>query len=257
VGHREDVVLASKVANYAGGNQVRDVGLHRWHVISGVERSLRRLNTDRLDILYMHRPDYATPIEETLAAFDTLVQQGKVIYVGMSNYASWQLCEARLKSEMHGWAPPVVTQVPYNLLTRGIERECLPFCRQYRMGVAVYNPLAGGYLTGKYRPEERPGVGARLGESEAYYQRYWKDANFRALSHLEDIASQAGLTMVELALRWLLAQDVVDSILLGARTPEHLSTNLRALEGSLDAATLAACDEAWDIVRGVDFQYNR
>jgi len=125
------------------------------------------------------------------------------------------------------------------------------------MGVAVYNPLAGGYLTGKYRPEERPGAGARLGESEAYYQRYWKDANFRALSHLEDIASQAGLTMVELALRWLLAQDVVDSILLGARTPEHLSTNLRALEGSLDAATLAACDEAWDIVRGVDFQYNR
>jgi aryl-alcohol dehydrogenase-like predicted oxidoreductase len=256
-GRRDDVVLASKVVNYAGGNRHRDVGLHRWHVINGVERSLRRLATDRLDILYMHRPDYATPIEESLAAFDTLVQQGKVVYVGMSNYASWQLCEARLKSEMHRWASPVVTQVAYNMLTRGIEQECLPFCRQFRMGVTVYNPLAGGYLTGKYRPDAHPTEGARLGESEAYFQRYWKDANFSALARLEAIASQAGLTMVELALRWLLAQDAIDSILLGARTPEHLSTNLAALEGSLDAGTLAACDEAWDMVRGVDFSYNR
>ncbi|MHB1319208.1 MAG: aldo/keto reductase [Anaerolineae bacterium] len=256
-GRRDDVVLASKVVNYAGGNRHRDVGLHRWHVIDGVERSLRRLNTDRLDILYMHRPDYATPIEESLAAFDTLVQQGKVIYVGMSNYASWQLCEARLKAEMYRWAPPVVTQVPYNLLTRRIEQECLPFCRQFRMGVTVYNPLGGGYLTGKYRPEARPAAGARLGESEAYFERYWKDANFRALARLEEIAKQAGVTMVELALRWLLAQDAIDSILLGARTPEHLATNLAALDGTLDAATVTACDEAWEIVKGVDFQYNR
>ena len=257
VGRRDDVVLASKVVNYAGGNPQRDVGLHRWHVIDGVERSLRRLNTDRLDILYMHRPDYATPIEESLAAFDTLVQQGKVVYVGMSNYASWQLCEARLKSEAHRWAPPVVTQVAYNLLTRGIEQECLPFCRQFKMGVTVYNPLAGGYLTGKYRAGARPTEGARLGESTAYFERYWNEANFAALSRLEAIADQAGLTMVELALRWLLAQDSVDSILLGARTPEHLSTNLAALDGRLDAATVAACDEAWEMVKGVDFQYNR
>lgn len=257
VGKRDDVVLASKVFNYAGGNLRRDVGLHRWHVIDGVERSLRRLNTDRLDILYMHRPDYATPIEETLAAFDTLVEQGKVIYVGMSNYASWQLCEARLKAEMHRWAPPVVTQVPYNLLTRRIEQELLPFCREFKMGVTVYNPLAGGYLTGKYRPDARPAEGARLGESQAYFERYWKDANFRALARLEEIAAEAGLTMVELALRWLLAQESVDSILLGARTPEHLRSNLAALDGKLDASTLKACDEAWQIVKGVDFQYNR
>lgn len=257
VGKRDDVVLASKVVNYAGGNRHRDVGLHRWHVVDGVERSLRRLNTDRLDILYMHRPDYATPIEETLAAFDTLVQQGKVIYVGMSNYASWQLAEARLKAEMHRWAPPVVTQVPYNLLTRRIEQELLPFCREFKMGVTVYNPLGGGYLTGKYRPDTRPAEGARLGESEAYFERYWKDANFSALARLEEIAAQAGVTMVELALRWLLAQDAIDSILLGARTPEHLATNLAALDGKLDAATVAACEEAWEIVKGVDFQYNR
>jgi len=256
-GRRDDVVLASKVVNYAGGNPHRDVGLHRWHIINGVERSLRRLNTDRLDILYMHRPDYATPIEESLAAFDTLVQQGKVIYVGMSNYASWQLAEARLKAEMHRWAPPVVTQVPYNLLTRRIEQECLPFCREFKMGVTVYNPLAGGYLTGKYRREVEPGSGMRLGESGAYHDRYWTDANFRALERLEEIAAQAGLTLIELSLRWLLAQDAIDSMILGARTPEHLSNNLAALDGKLDAATLKACDEAWEIVKGVDFQYNR
>ncbi|MGI6368976.1 MAG: aldo/keto reductase [Anaerolineae bacterium] len=256
-GHRDDVVLASKVVNYAGGNPQRDTGLHRWHVINGVERSLRRLNTDRLDILYMHRPDYQTPIEETLAAFDTLVQQGKVVYVGMSNYASWQLCETLFKARINRWAPPVVTQVPYNLLTRRIEQELLPFVREHRLGVTVYNPLAGGYLTGKYHAEARPTAGARLGESEAYFDRYWKDANFRAVARLQEIANQAGLTLIELSLRWLLAQDAVDSIILGARTPGHLSNNLAALDGALDADTLKACDEAWDMVRGVDFQYNR
>ncbi len=256
-GRRDDVVLASKVANYVGGNRKRDVGLHRWHVLRGVEDSLRRLNTDRLDILYMHRPDYATPIEETLSAIDTLVQQGKVMYVGMSNYASWQLCEARLIADVSNWAPPVVTQVPYNILTRGIEQEALPFCRAYQMGVTVYNPLAGGMLTGKYKPDADPEEGTRFGENTTYRERYAKEANFRAIERLAQIAAEANKTMVELALQWVLSQDVVDSVILGARTPEQLSTNLAAIGECLDDDTLEACDEAWDMVRGAVFAYNR
>ncbi|MBM3190408.1 MAG: aldo/keto reductase, partial [Chloroflexi bacterium] len=145
-GKRDDIVLASKVASLAGKNPLRDQGLHRWHILRGVEQSLKRLQTDRLDILYMHKPDPQTPIEESLAAFDALVQQGKVMYVGMSNFASWQLCEALLKARMHGWASPVVTQVPYNLITRSIDDECVPFCRQFGMAITAYNPLAAGLL---------------------------------------------------------------------------------------------------------------
>lgn len=195
-GKRDDVILASKVANFAGKNRLRDAGLHRWHVLKGVEESLRRLGTDRLDILYMHRPDHATPIEETLAAFDTLVQQGKVIYVGMSNFASWQLCEALLKSRMHGWAPPVVTQVPYNLITRSIDEECVPFCKHFGMGITVYNPLAAGLLTGKYRRDTPPPQATRLAENQTYYNRYWSEANFEAMERLEAMAKQAGKTFI-------------------------------------------------------------
>ena len=144
-GKRDKLVLASKVCNPMGEDKMRDSGLHRWHVIKGVEASLKRLQTDCLDICYLHKPDYATPIQETLAAFDTLVQQGKVMYVGMSNYAAWQVCEALWKSKENRWAPPVVTQVPYNLITRSIDEECVSFINHMKLGLVVYNPLAGGF----------------------------------------------------------------------------------------------------------------
>lgn len=256
-GRRDEVVLASKVANPVGKNRLRDAGLHRWHVLKGVEESLRRLGTDRLDILYMHRPDHVTPIEETLAAFDILVQQGKVIYVGMSNFASWQLCEALLKSRMHGWTPPVVTQVPYNLITRSIDEECVPFCRHFGMGITVYNPLAAGLLTGKYRRDAPPPQATRLAENQMYHNRYWSEANFDAVERLEAIAKQAGKTFIELAFQWLVAQPHVDSIIIGARTPEHLQSNLQAMEGTLEQDTLQACDEVWQSLRGSHFRYYR
>jgi len=126
-GKRDGIILASKVCNEVGPIMNRDGGLHRWHVIKGVEASLKRLQVECLDICYLHKPDRKTPIEETLAAFDTLVQQGKVNYVAMSNFAGWQMMEARLKADTHRWPKPVVMQIPYNLITRSIDEEWSSF----------------------------------------------------------------------------------------------------------------------------------
>ncbi|MBT3267417.1 aldo/keto reductase [Candidatus Poribacteria bacterium] len=254
---RGSIVLASKVANDVGPDAHLDGGLHRRHVVQGVEASLRRLNTDFLDIYYLHKPDYNTPIEETLAAFDQLVQQGKVHYVGMSNFASWQVCEARWKCDVNRWAPPVVTQVPYSLITRGIEEEYVAFVKKMGIGVTVYNPLGAGMLTGKHRRDDGPAEGSRLATNDDYHGRFWHDANFTAVEGIEKIARDAGLTMVELALRWLASQDHVDSVILGASKPEHLEANLAAIDGRLDDATLEACDGVWQTLRGPHFRYSR
>jgi len=256
-GVRDGIVLASKVANPSGQYKLRDSGLHRWHIIKGVEDILGRLQTDRLDILYMHRPDRATPMEETLSAMDRLVQQGKVMYVGMSNFASWQVMDAIWQARTHGWALPVVTQYPYNLITRSLDEEATEFLKTERIGLTVYNPLAGGLLTGKHRREAGPTDGTRFAESPEYYRRFWHRANFDAVDRLKEIAAQAGKTLIELAFQWLSSQDHVDSIILGATKPEHLEQNLAAFEGRLDSATLQACDEVWAELRGPHFSYNR
>ncbi len=256
-GRRHQVVLASKVGNKAGDDPHRDQGLHRWHIIRGIEASLRRLQTDCLDLYYMHRPDPGTPIEETLAAFDHLVRQGKILYAGMSNYASWQVCEALWKAAADRWPRPVVMQLPYNLITRSIDAECVAFAQHMRLGLTVYNPLAGGLLTGKHERREGPSADTRLGRSSMYHGRFWSDVNLDAVEALSGIARQAGKTMVELALQWLLSQPHVDSVILGASRVEQLEQNLNASAGRLDDATLQACDQVWQQVRGPHFQYNR
>jgi len=256
-GKRNRIILASKVAGLAGDDPRRDSGLHRWHVIRGVEASLKRLQTDCLDICYLHHPDLNTPIEETMAAFDTLVQQGKVMYVGMSNHAAWQMCEARWKCDVRGWSPPVVMQVPYNLITRGIEEECVAFSKAMNIGMAVYNPVAAGMLIGKHDREREPAAGTRFDYSDNYRDRFWHDVNFAAVDELARIAADAGLSLVELALQWLVTQDHVDSVILGASRIEHLEQNIEAAEGRLSEDTLAACDDVWAKLRGPHFRYNR
>jgi aryl-alcohol dehydrogenase (NADP+) len=256
-GHRDNVVLASKVFNLVGENEHKDFGLSRWHIIHGVEASLKRLDVDCLDILYLHQPDYDTPLEESLAAADKLVRDGKVMYVGMSNYASWQICEGLWVADRDRVAPPVVTQVVYNMLTRGIEHEFLPFCQKMDIGVTVYNPLAGGLLTGKHQREEGPVEGTRFQLSSGYYNRYWQEANFDAMEQLLEIAEKAGKKPVALAFQWLAAQEAVDSIIVGASKMEHLEENLSVWEGELSEDTLDACDRVWQALRGPYFQYNR
>ena len=256
-GKRHRVVLASKICNFVGEDRRRDSGLHKWHVIRGVEACLKRLRTDCLDICYLHRPDYNTPIEETLAAFDLLVQQGKVLYVGFSNHAAWQVCEALWKCQVNRWSPPVVMQGPYNLITRSIEAECVAFCNKMNVGITVYNPLAGGLLTGKHDMEKGPEAGTRFDYNKEYYDRFWRESNFSAVGELKQIAAAAGKSMTELALQWLMSQAHVDSVVIGASKIEHLSENLKAADGKLDSDTLKACDRVWNQIRGDHFQYNR
>ncbi len=256
LGRRDRVVLASKVCNPMGPD-ARDGGLHRWHVIRGVEASLKRLQTDCLDICYLHRPDRNTPMEETLAAMDTLVQQGKVIYVGMSNYAAWQVCRAQWLCQLHHWASPVVVQLPYNLITRAVDEECAEFTQSMQVGVAAYNPLAGGLLTGKHAREGSPAKGTRFAMNKDYYGRFWHESNFNALEELGRIAADAGRSLTQLALQFLLSRNVVDTVIVGASRLEHLEQNIAAAEGRLDEATLAACDAVWQQLRGDHFRYNR
>jgi len=256
-GRREGVVLASKVRNPVGEHAHKDVGLSRWHIIHGVEASLKRLGTDCLDICYLHQPDYNTPLEESLAAFDHLVRQGKVIYVGMSNYAAWQVCRALWLCDRARLYAPVVTQVVYNLLTRGIEQEFLPFCRSLDLGVTVYNPLAGGLLTGKHDRARAPAQGTRFQLKEEYYNRYWLDSHFDAVAEVMQIAKHAGKEPVALALQWLAAQEAVDAIIIGVSRMEQLEQNLSVWDGELRDDTLEACDLVWKKIRGDSFQYNR
>ena len=256
-GKRDGVVLASKVGNQVGAYKLKDNGLTRWHIIKGVEACLKRLDTDCLDICYLHKPDYNTPLEESLAAFDQLVREGKVIYVGMSNYAAWQICQALWICDRNRFSPPVVTQNVYNLITRGIEQELVPFLREFNLGLTVYNPLAAGLLTGKHKFDSPPAEDTRFSLNKEYYGRYWMKSNFQALAELMEIAKQAGKKPVELAFQWLAAQDVVDSIIVGSTKMEHLEQNLTAWEGKLDNDTLKACDRAWGMIKSDSFQYNR
>jgi 1-deoxyxylulose-5-phosphate synthase len=254
---RADVVLASKV-RYAWGDALDEVGLSRAAMIKALDASLRRLGTDYLDLYYLHQPDYDIPIEETLATMDEFVRAGKVRYPAVSNFAAWQVCEIRSISEKKGYKPPYVSQPMYNLLARGIEEEYLPFCRRFGIAVVTYNPLAGGFLTGKHTRESIPEAGSRFDHNALYLNRYWRDDYFAAVDELAAIAGAAGKTLVELSLQWLLAQPQVDSVILGASRLEQLQENLKACDGGpLDAATVERCEAVWKRLRGVTPKYNR
>ena len=204
-GKRDGVVLATKVRGNMGPDTYRDVGLHRWHIKRAVEASLKRLRTDCVDILFFHAPDYNTPVEESLEAADLLVREGKVLYLGMSNHAAWQMARAQAIAERERLTKPVVSQVVYNLIARSVERELLPFCQDQKVGVTVYNPLAAGLLTGKHRADAGPPAGTRFDVNKEYYARYWRESNFAAVEELVKIAAEAGISPVALSFRWLAA----------------------------------------------------
>jgi 1-deoxyxylulose-5-phosphate synthase len=254
---RSQVVLASKV-RYRMGEAPDESGLSRAAIRKALEASLKRLGTDYLDLYYLHWPDYDTPIEETLEAIDEAVRSGKVRYPAISNYAAWQVAEIFCISGQRGYRPPHVSQPMYNLLARGIEDEYTSFARRFGVSLVVYNPLAGGLLTGKHSRERGPIAGTRFDSNLLYLGRYWHHDYFAAVDELRAIATDAGKTLVELAVQWLLAQQQVDSVILGASRPDQLAENLKACEsGSLNAATVARCDEVWKRLRGVTPKYNR
>jgi aryl-alcohol dehydrogenase-like predicted oxidoreductase len=256
-GRRDQVILATKVRGKMGEGP-DEQGLSRAAILKAMDASLRRLRTDYVDLYYLHQPDYDTPIEETLATLEELVRAGKVRFPAVSNYAAWQVCEIHWLAEKNGFHPPYISQPMYNLLARGIEEEYLPFCQRFGVAVVPYNPLAGGLLTGKHAPERGPLAGSRFDGNTMYLDRYWHDDYFAAVEDLQVIAREAGKTLVELSLQWLLSQPVVDSIILGASRLEQLEENLRACGGGpLDPETLARCDAVWKRLRGITPKYNR
>ena len=254
---RSQVIVASKVRNRMG-EAADDAGLSRAAMRKALEASLQRLGTDYLDLYYLHLPDYDTPIEETLEAMDEAVRSGKVRYPAISNYAAWQVSEILWISEKKGYRPPLISQPMYNVVARAIEDEYLPFCKRFGISVIPYNPLAGGLLTGKQSRDKGPIEGTRFDKNVLYLGRYWHDDYFAAVDELRAVAREAGKSLVELALQWLLSREQVDSVILGASRPEQLAENLRAFEGGrLDDAILARCDEVWKRLRGITPKYNR
>jgi aryl-alcohol dehydrogenase-like predicted oxidoreductase len=255
-GRRDRVILASKVGIKMGDGP-DESGLSRAAIARGVEESLRRLRTDRLDLCYLHQPDPATPLDESLEAMDRLVRAGKVLYVGASNYAAWQVCRLLGLAEASGWPAVRVVQSMYNLLARGIEPELLPMCRAFGLSTVAYNPLAGGLLTGKH-PDEAPIAGTRFERMPVYRDRYWHPANLAAVRELAKAARAESRSLVSLAFCWMLNHTSVDCIVVGASNPQQLRENLEAVEGGpLDPETVAACDAVWKQLRGPVPQYNR
>jgi aryl-alcohol dehydrogenase-like predicted oxidoreductase len=254
---RKHIILASKVFNKMG-DAPDDQGLSRAAMLKAIDASLKRLGTDYLDLYYLHQPDWNTPIEETLAAMDELVRAGKVRYPAVSNYAAWQITEIHWICAKNGFKPPYISQPMYNLIARGIEEEYLPCCQRLGVAVVPYNPLAGGLLTGKHAKASGPLAGTRFDKNPLYLNRYWHDDYFAAVEDLRLIAQEAGKTLVELALQWVLAQPQVDSVILGASRMEQLEENLKACEsGALDAETLSRCAAVWKRLRGITPKYNR
>ncbi len=243
-GRREQFVIATKVYFKTGAGP-NDYGASRYHIMNGVEASLRRLQTDHIDLYQMHRWDDTTPIAETLRSLDDLIRSGKVRYIGASQYAAWQLAEANLLAELRGWSSFVTIQSHYHMLERDVEKEVLPYCRTHGVGFIPFFPLAGGFLTGKYKRGEAAPAGSR-GESSGYVQQYMTEANCTRIEKLAEWAGERGRTLGELAHAWLLAQPQVCSVISGLTRLDHLLQNLKAADWDLSAEELKQVNELLD-----------
>ena len=237
-GKRQQALIATKVASRAadGPNQS---GASRQHILTEVENSLQALGTDYIDLYQIHFPDSNTPIEETLHTLDSLVQSGKVRYIGCSNFMAWQVCEAHWTSKSQGLTPFVSAQPKYSMLHRDAEAELVPFCQAYGVGILPYFPLANGFLTGKYRRGEPAPDGTRLAQND---RGMFTDAHFDLLEALESFASGRGHTVLELAFAWLLANSAVSSVIAGATKPEQVVANAKSAGWRLSSEELAEVD---------------
>ena len=238
--NRSRVILATK-ARGAMGTGPNDEGLSRKHILDAAEASLRRLQTDYIDLYQTHWYDADTPIDETLAALDTLVQQGKVRYVGCSNYPAWRLVQSLWASDSHGLVRYDSIQPHYSLAHREeFEQEMAAVVTEYNIGVIPYSPLAGGFLTGKYTRSNVP-VSAR---AESVQQRYFNEAGWRTLDAVREVAEQAGSTPTAVSLAWLLAQPFMTAPIIGANSVEQLGESLAAVELSLSSEQIGALSQA-------------
>lgn len=238
---RKDIVLASKFGMEMDDAGAKVGGSRRW-MMRALEESLNRLKTDWLDLYQYHRPDPLTPIDETLRAFEDMIRQGKVRYIGCSNMPSWQVATAQWTAKDIGATPFVSAQDEYSLVVRDAEKELIPTLQHYGLGLLPYFPLASGLLTGKYKRNAPMPEGARLTNTQRLANRYLTDGNWEKAEKLGDYAAAQGRTMVELAFSWLASQPVVSSVIAGATKPEQIAANVKAADWVLTADDVAAID---------------
>lgn len=236
-GRRSDAVVASKVFNPMGGRP-NDSGMSRLHIVQAVEDSLRRLQTDYLDLYYIHHVDHQTPLDEMLRAFDDLVRHGKVLYTGCSNYEAWRLMKALSISDLRGWTRFAAYQPQYSLVVRDIDEEIVPACQTEGLGVVAWSPLAGGYLAGKYLPGSLKVQGTRSAEGWGFPTRFFAPNHGEILQVLLDVAQELGRRPAEVALRWGIEQPFMTSVIVGARNAQQLGETLEAGNWRLPADAL-------------------
>lgn len=236
-GRRRDAVVATKFFNPMGSGP-NDSGMSRVHIMQAVEESLRRLQMDYIDLYYIHHVDRQTPLEEMLRALDDLVRQGKVRYTACSNYEAWRLMEALWIADANGWARFDCYQPQYSLVVRDIEEELIPVCQLKGLGVVVWSPLGGGFLSGKYQPGERSVTGTRSDEGWAFPARYFAPNADEILRTLLDVAADLNKTPAQVANRWVLEQPAITSTIIGARTLEQARDNMLAGSWRLEGEAL-------------------
>jgi aryl-alcohol dehydrogenase-like predicted oxidoreductase len=244
-GRRHDFVVATKCSG-AMSPKPWDRGASRKHILDAIDASLRRLGTDYVDLYQIHHPDPQTPMEETLRALDDVVRAGKARHVGCSNYHAYQVARALGKSEARGLTRFDSVQPRYNLLFRQIERELLPLCHEEGVGVIPYNPLAGGFLSGKHQRDAGPTAGTRftLGTAGGRYQeRYWHEREFVTVEELRPLAAAAGMSMAQMAVAWVLAHPAITAPIIGASRPGQLDDVLAAADKDMPGDLKARLDE--------------
>lgn len=250
VGRRQDAIVATKVRFSENG------GLSRRNIMRQVEKSLTALQTDYIDVYYLHAPDRHTSIEETASAMDDLVRSGKIRYIGVSNFAAWEIVDLIWKSDKRNYTPPILSQNVYNLITRAVEQELVGCLKANHMGMVVYNPIAGGLLSGKHQ-FGTPTENTRFGLDPMYVDRYWSQENFTAIQTLSEIAQQWGMNVRELALRFCATRPFIDSMLIGASKIDHMTQNVECLESFAFPKELEEqCDKVWHDLSGTRFNYH-
>jgi aryl-alcohol dehydrogenase-like predicted oxidoreductase len=248
-GRRDEAIIATKVGfgKVEGPNRS---GLSRKHILNQVEHSLKSLQTDFIDIYYMHRFDSETPLEETLRTFDYLVRQGKVRYVACSNFTAWQIAKANETCENHDWEKLIAIQPPYNLLQRDIEEDIIPYCQQEGLGILTYTPLMGGFLTGKYSKASPPPAGSRFEYNPRLGKHASQESNFAFLEQIENIADDVGIPVSKLAIAWILKNPAITAPIVGASSVEQVEENSRIVEINLDDDAYQRLNE---LTKGVSF----
>lgn len=253
-GRREKVVLATKF-RFVMGDGANKSGASRFRIVRCVEDSLRRLQTDRIDLYQIHMQDITTPEEETLRALDDLVTAGKVVYLGASNYAAYRLQDSLWLSRVAHRSRFVSLQAQYSLIVRDLEREHVPLCKKEGLGILPWSPLAAGFLSGKYERGQAPPPGTRMEQWKKRWAGFDTERNWRIIAAVRAVAKETGKTPSQVSLAWLLAKDVVSSVIFGARNAAQLDENLGAASFTLDEAHRKQLDEASAIELGYPYQF--